>query len=80
MADRGQRPRLGSTGLFPEGKIRHDDEGQIRMAIGSRGGKVILDFGKSVVWIGFNPQDARNLAALLLRHAELAEKSGQGRG
>ena len=71
---------LGKTGLFPEGKLRGDDEGQVRLAIADSGGKVILDFGTSVAWIGFNPQDARNLAAALLRHAESAEKSGHGRG
>jgi hypothetical protein len=74
------RRKLGATGLFPEGKLRHDDEGQLRLAIGNRGGKVVLDFGTPTAWIGFNPSDARNLATALNRHADEAERSGHGRG
>lgn len=66
------RIRLGPTGEFPDGKIRRDDEGQIRLAITHREGNVIIAFGSPVAWIGFDPEQARQIAALLIEHAEKA--------
>lgn len=57
---------LGSTGTFPQGKLAPDDEGGLRMAVGEKDGKIVIDFGKQVSWIGLSPKDARDLARLLL--------------
>jgi hypothetical protein len=63
-------PKLGATGQFPEGKITEEDEGEIRIAIGHQPGKVIMDFGeKPIKWIGFNPVQTRQIAILLIEHA-----------
>lgn len=64
---------IGATGKFPEGKLNQDDEGEIRMAIGSENGKIIMNFGKPTAWIGFNPTQARSLANLLILKANLME-------
>lgn len=66
---------LGATGQFPEGKLNKDDEGEIRFVVGhSPEGQVILDFGKEVKWLGMPPEGARQLAAILLLHADEVEK------
>lgn len=66
-------PQLGPTGRFPKGKLDSTDEGELRFAVAHRDGKVIVDFGSPVVWIGLDASDARQLAEILLRHAALAE-------
>lgn len=66
---------LGATGVFPEGKLSPDDEGGIQFAIGVRDGKVCLDFGKPVSWLGMNPEDALKLAGSLIEKARKAAKN-----
>lgn len=63
-----RRRKLGATGWFPRGKLRLDDEGELQFSIGLKGDTVILDFGKSVRWIG--------MAAKLIESAELLEREG----
>lgn len=53
---------LGETGSHPLGAMTPDDEGELRLAVTSTGGKVVLAFGKPVAWIGLSPRDARALA------------------
>lgn len=65
---------LGPTGRFPRGKITPADEGEIRIAIAKKDGVVILNFGKPVTWIGFPPDEARAIAALLIKHADSDER------
>lgn len=59
----------GALGDFPEGKVAASDEGAIQFGVTNKDGKVILDFGTPVAWIGMNPQHAADLASLLLKHA-----------
>ena len=70
------RKQLGATGQFPEGKVTKEDEGEIRLAIGSKTGTVFIEFGKPVAWIGFTPQQAKQIALTLLDHAEQAYDLG----
>lgn len=70
-----QRPKVGATGRFPEGKLTKDDEGEIAIAIAHTGEKVIVDFGKPIAWIGLNAKQARDIAATLVKHAEEVEKA-----
>jgi hypothetical protein len=60
---------LGATGDYPQGRLTPDDEGGLCIAIGARDGKVIVDFGKAVSWIGFDPQQALELAASIEKRA-----------
>lgn len=54
---------LGATNRFPEGKLTKNDEGEIRLVIAeTKEGKVIIDFGTQVTWIGFSPEQAVALA------------------
>lgn len=63
---------LGPTGEFPAGKMRDDDEGGTTLAIGSAEGRVIIDFGIEIKWIGMYPKEAEAIANSLLAHAERA--------
>lgn len=64
--------QLGATGTFPHGKLNEQDEGAIKMAIGydQSKGVVMVNFGKPVAWFGLPPPEARELARLLLLHAQ----------
>jgi hypothetical protein len=68
-----KRP-FGATAQFPQGHLSDDDQGELRMGVGfdKLNGIVRVEFGKPVAWLGLPPPEARQLAALLLRHAEAA--------
>lgn len=62
----------GAVGLFPEGKLTATDEGQLQFAVAHKDGKVMLEFGTAVAWVGMNPQQAADLAMSMLKHARAA--------
>ena len=68
-------PKLGATGLFPEGQLTPDDEGELQFAVGANPDDrlVAIQFGKPITWLAFPPENARALARLLVKHADLAE-------
>lgn len=65
----------GALGDFPEGKVSATDEGAVQFAIGVKDGKVILDFGTPVAWVGMNPQQAADLATSILKRAREAARA-----
>ena len=67
---------LGATGRYPEGKLREDDEGEISIGITVYEGKVIMDFGDDMGWVGFTPEQSRHIASTLQRGAKQAERAG----
>jgi hypothetical protein len=68
----------GALGDFPEGQLSKTDEGAIQFAIGVKDGKVILDFGTPVAWVGMNPQQAADLASTIIKRArEAARANGE---
>ena len=68
----------GALGDYPQGKLTPSDEGAIQFAIGIEKGKVVLDFGTSVHWVGMSPQQACDLASLLVKRArECARANGE---
>lgn len=68
----------GATDHFPAGKLNKTDEGGIQFAIGEQHGKVVIDFGTPVHWLGMTPQEAADFASALLKRARLvARKSGE---
>lgn len=68
----------GALGDFPEGKLTKTDEGAIQFAIGEKDGKVVIDFGTAVHWVGMSPQQAAEFASTLLKRArEVARKNGE---
>lgn len=64
---------LGKTGEHPRGRLTPTDEGGIKIAVGSKNGAVVIDFGTPVKWIGFSPVEARQLAESLVKHADHLE-------
>lgn len=60
---------LGATGRYPQGRLCQDDEGEIRVAVAAdlAARKVVIDFGKPVAWIGFTPDQAREVGELLIQ-------------
>lgn len=48
----------GATGKFPDGKIDALDEGEIRIRIGVKDKRIIMEFGKPVASIGFTKDEA----------------------
>jgi hypothetical protein len=44
---------------YPDGKIHKTDEGELKLAIGVKEGRVIIDFGKDLSWVGFDKQTLR---------------------
>jgi len=67
--DLKKRLNLGATGAFPDGRLNRTDEGEFRMAVSSGNGLVRIDFGKPTAWIAFSANEAKELAALLMKHA-----------
>ena len=45
---------------YPDGKLNNSDEGELRMAIGIKDGRVVIDFGKDWSWLGFDKETLRN--------------------
>lgn len=70
---------LGATGKFPEGKLTETDEGEIMMAVTSdvENRKVILNFGKPVVWVGYNAEQAIEFGALMIEHGKRIRRAIQ---
>jgi hypothetical protein len=61
---------------FPLGKLTPEDEGELRLGITHVDGKVVLDFGKPVAWIGFTAEQAEQIADTLREHAASVRTNG----
>jgi len=61
--------KIGATGNFPQGKLKDDDEGELRMAVFERDGNIVIDFGKELAWIGFGKDEAIALGEMLIKKA-----------
>lgn len=60
---------VGATGLYPDGALSKEDEGQLRLAIAHDSQNVIIKFGKPVAWLGLSPKEALQLSDLIKQHA-----------
>lgn len=68
----------GAIGAYPDGQLSKADEGSIQFAVGESNGKVVIDFGTSVHWVGMTPQQAADLASTILKRArEVGRKNGE---
>ncbi len=56
-------------GEFPEGRLNPTDEGAVAVGVGHQNGKVVMQFPKSLNWIGFTPEQAIEIAETLVEHA-----------
>jgi hypothetical protein len=75
----GRSPGFGATGKYPDGKLSPDDEGELQFGITNSNGQVIINFGKPVAWLAFGPQQARELADAIIKHADQARVIGGNR-
>jgi len=60
---------LGATGRFPGGQLTELDEGEITFRIAFVSGKVVLDWGKPITWVGMSTEQAKDLARDLMKYA-----------
>jgi hypothetical protein len=68
----------GAIGSYPSGKLSEKDEGAIQFAVGEADGKVVIDFGTSVHWLGMTPQQAADFASSVMDKARLVgRKNGE---
>ena len=56
-------------GEYPNGKLNVHDEGAVAFMVGASEGRVILQFPKPITWLGMEPNQAVEMAQLLVRHA-----------
>lgn len=56
---------------YPDGRLNGDDEGSLTFKIGpdAKGEKVMIEFSHETVWVGMAPQQAVELAQMLIKHA-----------
>lgn len=73
---KAESPKFGATGKFPMGEIDKTDEGEIAFGVASHRGKVIINFGKPVAWLGMDARQAAGLAAVLIQHANRCRDIG----
>jgi hypothetical protein len=60
--------KLGATGRFPEGKLNETDQGELRVGIAEKHGKVIINFGKPVAWVALTKEQVRGFIEVLQKH------------
>lgn len=65
-------PVPGPTGDFPDGQLGPDDAGALALSVGVVEGRIVVDFGKDVRWLGLEPAQAYGLAQALLEAARRA--------
>jgi len=70
---------LGATGRFPGGKLDESDEGELAFEVVAYQGKVVINFNKSVHWLGMDAEQARLLARSLMSRATQVEKERKPR-
>ncbi len=56
-------------GEFPDGRLNKDDQGAIPVAIGHEAGRVTMNFPRNLNWIGFTPEQAIDIAEMMVKHA-----------
>jgi hypothetical protein len=61
---------------YPDGRISGDDEGAVTFKIGSdpNKGVVVIEYSTPTLWVGMQPQQAIELAQVLIKHARAISK------
>jgi hypothetical protein len=60
--------KLGKTGKYPKGELNEHDEGALTYAVGLVDGKIFIDFGSPVAWLGLDLESATALKKALQTH------------
>ena len=77
--EQGRRQRTKGIPMsnYPRGKLKADDEGQLKIAMVVKGNTLIIDFGKPVAWVGLGLNEVRAMREGLQRYeAQLEKVSG----
>lgn len=53
----------------PRGKLNDTDDGQLGIAIGVHDNTIIVEFNRSVIWIGLDKELAYKFADAIVKHA-----------
>lgn len=61
------------NGTFPDGKLSKHDEGAMAYAVGLVGNEVVINFAKPVQSFGMTPDQAVELAKLLIQRASFSK-------
>lgn len=62
---------------YPDGPLGQDDEGALNFGVYTQDGRVIMDFGKDLSWLGFDADSALALGEVLIKRAnDLRSKMG----
>lgn len=67
----------GSTGQYPQGKLTPDDLGEIKIRVGMKQDKVIIDFGTSVAWVAMTGNQSIDMGNMLLKAGRHVNKAGK---
>lgn len=59
-------------GEFPDGRLNANDQGALACSVGHEKGKVVMMFAQPTAWIGFTPNQAMDIAQMLIKHAREA--------
>ena len=59
-------------GEFPDGRLNAHDEGALAVMVGHEKGRVMMKFPSPTAWIGFTPEQAMDIAQMLITHARQA--------
>lgn len=60
---------MSASANFPRGKLCEDDEGQMSLAIGVQDKTVIINFGATCSWIGFDKDTAIKFGQSIINKA-----------
>ena len=64
-----QRALVEMHGKYPQGKLSEDDGGTLALTVGRTKEAVVLHFPKEVSWIGFDPDQAVEVALSMIQYA-----------
>ena len=56
---------IGPTGEYPDGKLNENDKGELRIGMAVDGDVLIIDFGKSITWLGLDKSSLQSLIDIL---------------
>lgn len=61
---------------YTDGRISADDDGSLTFKIGADAEKnvIVIEYSKPTVWVGMQPQQAIELAQMLIKHARSIAK------
>lgn len=66
-----------TVGDFPDGVLNRSDEGSLLLNVIAVKGRVVINFGEQLSWIGMRPKEARELIRAIEAKSEEAEVTSQ---